>query len=62
METNDLLKITIECLESTFKVIDKTQRLEAEKVLKSLENDIYTHCKTILFIIKDDVSIPGNIQ
>jgi len=58
-QNNNLIKITIECLEMTFKSVDKSLRLEAEKVLKSLEVDIYNHCKTILFIIKEDNTIPS---
>ena len=61
MENSDLLDTTIKCLEMTFKVIDKNVRLEAEKKLKELENDIYQHVKTIMYILKDNNSISSKL-
>jgi len=56
-----LLKITIENLEKTFKSVDKKVREDAENTLKTLERDIQHHCQNILYIIKDENSLPSKI-
>jgi len=62
MENTGLLKITIQCLEKTFKSVDKKEREDAENTLKTLEREINSHCKTILYIIKDDQTLSSKLS
>lgn len=49
-----ILELTIINLEKTFTSADKKERQDAENTLRTLEQELFLHCKNILYLIQEN--------